>query len=154
MLDETYKDVQRLSLKQVELLKQALRCVENELYRAAHILSWIALMDLIENILSSDGFKGLKSVRPKWSTQSLDDLREGVAEFQIIEACKDLKLLQKSEMRVLHGLLGKRNLCAHPGDYFPDYNQTLGYIADILNVIKIIQKKHYKRHVNKGEKQS
>lgn len=143
ILDETYKKLQGLSLQQDELLRQALRCVENELYRASHILAWTALMDLVENILASDGFKKLNSVRAKWNTSSLDQLGESVTEFQIIEACKDLRLATKGEMRILHGFLSKRNLCAHPSDFFPDYNQTLGYMADILNMIKNLQNKPY-----------
>jgi hypothetical protein len=141
LLDETYKELKELSLEQDELLRQALRCVESKLYRAAHILAWTALIDLIENILALDNFSQLKAVRPKWNISSLDELREEVSEYQIIEACKDLKLISKSEMRVLQGFLGKRNLCAHPSGFFPDYNQTLGYVADILDMIKKIQQK-------------
>ena len=143
ILDETYKKLQGLSLQQDELLRQALRCVENKLYRASHILAWTALMDLIENILAYDGFKKLNSVRAKWNISSLDQLRENIAEFQIIEACKDLKLATRSEMRMFHGFLSKRNLCAHPSNFFPDYNQTLGYMADILNAIKNLQDRPY-----------
>jgi hypothetical protein len=143
LLDETYKELKNLSLEQDELLRQALRCIENRLYRASHILAWTALMDLIENILASDSFKRLRTVRPNWNVHSLDELRDEIAEFQIVEVCKDLKLVSKGEMRVLHGFLGKRNLCAHPSDFFPDYNQTLGYMADILNMIKSIQKRAY-----------
>ena len=143
LLDGTYKELQELSLEQDELLRQALRCVENNLYRASHILAWTAFMDLIESILASDGFKKLNSIRTKWNISSLDELRDKIPEFQIVEACKDLKLVTKSEMRVLQGFLSKRNLCAHPSDFFPDYNQTLGYMADILNMIKNIQGKSY-----------
>jgi len=142
LLDNTYKKLQKLSLQQDELLRQALRCVENKLYRAAHILAWTALIDLIENTLALDGFKKLSSVRKKWNVSSLDDLREKYAEFQIIEVCRDIKLIGKNEMRMLHGLLSKRNLCAHPSDFFPDYNQTLGYIADILSMMQKIQDKN------------
>jgi len=124
LLDNSYNELHQLSLKQDELLRQALRCVENKLYRAAHILCWVALMDFLEAVLNFN---------------SLDELREKVSEFQIIKACKDLKLINRNEMRVLHGFLSKRNLCAHPSDFFPDYNQTLGYVADILNTIKGIQ---------------
>lgn len=141
LLDETYKELQQLSLRQDELLRQALRCVENKLYRAAHILCWVALIDFFETILASDNFEKLRKVRPNWNVYSLDELREKVPEFQIIEACKDLKLINKNEMRILHGFLSKRNLCAHPSDFFPDYNQTLGYVADILNMIKNVQNK-------------
>ena len=143
LLDQTYQELQALSLAQDELLRQALRCIENKLYRSAHILGWTSLMDLVESILGSDNFVKLKSVRPKWNACSVDELREEVTEFQIIEACKELKLVNKSEMRVLHGFLSKRNLCAHPSDFFPDYNQTLGYMADILSMIKSIQKKPF-----------
>jgi len=142
LLDETYKELQELSLEQDELLRQALRCIENKLYRAAHILAWTALIDLIENILSYEKFARLTIVRPKWNISSQEELREEISEFQIIEACKDLKLINKSEMRVLQGFLSKRNLCAHPSDFFPDYNQTLGYMADILSMIKKIQQRY------------
>jgi len=142
LLDETYRELQELSLEQDELLRQALRCIENKLYRAAHILAWTALIDLIENILASDKFARLKAIRPRWNINSSEELREEVSEFQIIEACKNLKLISKSEMRVLQGFLSKRNLCAHPSDFFPNYNQTLGYMADILSMIKKIQHRY------------
>jgi len=141
ILDETYKELQTLNLKQDELLRQALRCVENKLYRAAHILAWTALMDVIEEIIASDNFRKLNCIRPKWNINSIDDLREKISEYQIIQACKDLKIINRNEMRMLQGFLSKRNLCAHPSDFFPDLNQTLGYIADVLNMIKRIQSK-------------
>lgn len=143
LLDDTYRELQRLSLQQDELLRQALRCVENKLYRAAHILGWTAFIDLIQNVLSSDGFRKLNAAKTNWKITSLEQLQEEINEFQLIEACKDVKLVNKSEMRVLQGLLSKRNLCAHPSNFFPDYNQTLGYVADILNTIKNIQSKEY-----------
>jgi hypothetical protein len=143
ILNYTYQNLQKLSSQQDELLRQALRCVENELYRAAHVLAWTALVDLIENILASDNFEKLNSVRKNWSVSSVDDLRDSFPEFQIIEVCKDLNLATQGEIRMLHGFLSKRNLCAHPSNFFPDYNQTLGYIADILSTMKNIQNKPY-----------
>jgi hypothetical protein len=143
ILSYTYQNLAELSLQQAELLRQALQCVENVLYRAAHILAWTALMDLVENILASDNFRKLNSVRIKWNISCLDDLRDNFTEYQIVEACKDLKLATKGEMRMLHGFLGKRNLCAHPSNFRPDFNQTLGYIADILSTMKTLQGKPY-----------
>jgi len=143
LLDETYKTLKGLSLRQDELLRQALRCIENRLFRAAHILGWTALVDLIEEKLASDGFRKLNSARRNWNISSLDQLQENYPEFQIIEACKDVGLATRSEMRILQGFLSKRNLCAHPSNFFPDYNQTLGYIADVLDRVKNIQSKPY-----------
>ena len=144
LLDFTLKRLQGLSLQQKELLEQALRCIQNQLYKAAHIMAWTALIDLLENILlASDNLKNLKKVRPKWKISSLDELRENYPEFQIIEACKDIKLISKSEMRILKGFLSKRNLCAHPSNFSPDYNQTLGYVSDIINMMQRLQNKSH-----------
>ena len=143
LLGFTYKRLQNLSLQQDELLRQALRCIETELYRAAHIMAWTALVDVIENILASDGFKKLKAARTKWNVSSPDELRENYPEFQIVEACKDVGLTSRTEMRILLGFLSKRNLCAHPSSYSPDYNQTLGYVSDIINTIQSIQSRPY-----------
>uniref|UniRef100_UPI001C5BCF17 hypothetical protein n=1 Tax=Archaeoglobus fulgidus TaxID=2234 RepID=UPI001C5BCF17 len=60
-------------------------------------------------------------------------------DFQIFEAAKDVGILNKSDMKTLQGLLSKRNECAHPSDYFPDLNETLGYISELLKRIKILQ---------------
>jgi hypothetical protein len=141
LLDKTYKELQELSIEQDELLRQSLRCIENKLNRASHILAWTALIDFTENLLAFDKCTKLKTARPKLKACTAEELREELSDFQIIETCKDLKIINNSEMRILHGFLSKRNLCAHPSDFFPDYNQTLGYMADILNAIKLLQKK-------------
>ena len=39
-------------------------------------------------------------------------------------------------MRALHGLLDRRNECAHPSDYFPDLNMTLGYLGNLFDRVK------------------
>jgi len=143
ILDDTYKKLTGLSLQQDELLRQSLRCVENKLFRAAHILAWIALIDFIQHKLSSDGFVKLNTIRPNWNISSIDDLHERISEFQIIEVCRELGLLSNQRMRMIHGLLSKRNQCAHPSDFFPDYNQTLGYISDIIQQIEYFQQKEY-----------
>jgi hypothetical protein len=65
LLEQTYKRLGALSLRQDEMLRQALRCIENELFRAAHVMAWAALMDFVEEKLASDGLKKRKrSVNP------------------------------------------------------------------------------------------
>ena len=139
ILRETYKMLTGLSLKQDELLRQSLRCIENELYRAAHVLAWAALMDFIEERLSRNRFARLNRVRPAWGAKSLDDLREAASDHAIIEALKLLKLCSKTEEKALKGLLNKRNECAHPTDYFPSLNESLGYVSEVLQRLKTFQ---------------
>lgn len=143
LLEETSKKISGLTIKQGLLLKQGIKCIECNLFRAAHIMAWAAIIDLIEEKLSSDNFVKLNQLRPKWSIQSLDEFRENIIESQIIDACKDLGLFNKSETKMLHGYLTKRNLCAHPSNFDPDYNQTLGYFSDIITMLESILKKKY-----------
>lgn len=141
LLENTYKELTALSLRQDDLLRQGLRCVENELYRAAHVMAWAALMDFLEEKLASDGLVKLRFLRPAWKAPSVEELRENVNEYQLIDAARDLGLLGKTEAKALQGLLNKRNECAHPSDYFPGLNETLGYVSEVLNRIGQLQPK-------------
>jgi hypothetical protein len=62
-------------------------------------------------------------------------------EFQLIQAAKKLGLCSNTEMKALHGMLNKRNECAHPNDFFPDMNITLGYISELLTRVATLQTK-------------
>jgi hypothetical protein len=66
-----------------------------------------------------------------------DDRREH-AEFQVIEAGK-ASAYSKTTMKALHGLLNRRNECAHPSEYFTDLNETLGYIGELFKRITQLQ---------------
>ena len=52
ILDKTYSDLQALSIQQDDLFRQALRCIESELFRAAHVMAWAAFMDFLEEKLA------------------------------------------------------------------------------------------------------
>ena len=139
LLDATYKTLKGLSLQQDELFKQGLRCLEQGLFRAAHVMAWAGLMDFIEDKLASDGMTKVRAARPKWKAGSIDELREYQSEYQIVEVAKEVGLISKNEMKALHGLLNKRNECAHPSSYFPGLNDSLGYIDELLKRIRPLQ---------------
>lgn len=131
-LNETYKLLTLLNLKQDDLMRQALRCTEFELYRAAHVMAWAAAMDFIQEKLASDGLVRLRSVRPKWQGIDIHEMAEYVPESQLLDVLKDLNLATKNEVKALRSLLDRRNECAHPTDYYPGINETLGYISELL----------------------
>src|SRR5438034_5122986 len=86
-LSSSYASLTTLSLKQDELFRQSLRCIENELYRAAHVLSWAGFIDFYEEKISAKKFKKLHAAYPAWAhLKTIEDLRENVAEYQLIEA--------------------------------------------------------------------
>ena len=87
LLEDTYSQLSGLSLRQDELIRQGLRCIENGLFRAAHVMAWAGFVDFVEEKLASDGLKKLRQVRPKWNLKTMDELRERVPEYQLIEVC-------------------------------------------------------------------
>jgi hypothetical protein len=141
-VEETRKRLTELSLQQDELFQQAIECVERGIYRAAHVMAWAAFIDYLEDKLASDGLVKVKAIKSGWTKyQTIEELRESIPEFQIIEAARDVSLLSKNEMKSIQGLLSKRNECAHPTGYSPDLNESLGFIAELL---KRIEKLHGK----------
>jgi len=137
-LDSSYAALGKLSIKQDDLFRQALRCIEHELYRAAHVMAWAGFIDFLHEKLAEDDFAKLNSVRTPWSIQTTEDLRNW-ADYQVIEAARDCELYGKTLMKALHGLLNKRNECGHPEDYFPTLNDTLGYIEELFKRIAGLQ---------------
>jgi hypothetical protein len=134
-LEQSYSRLSGLTLDQDELFREALRAVESNLFRAAHVLAWAGFVDYFHNYLLPANSAALAGVQPKWSMASPEDLREQ-ADFQVIEAARNGGVYGKTFMKALHGLLNKRNECAHPSTYFPDLNQTLGYISELVGRIE------------------
>jgi hypothetical protein len=140
-IEQSYRQLATLTLKQDGLLRQSLKCTEFSLYRAAHVLAWAALIDYLEQKLSKDQFKQLNKLRPKWGINSIDDLRDTRSDYQIVDAVRGLELCTKTEEKALKGLLSLRNECAHPTDYEPELNETLGYVSQILQRLERLQKR-------------
>ena len=141
VLDQTYKSLGALNLKQDDLMKQALRCTEAGLFRAAHVMAWATFMDFLEEKYQSDGLVKLKTARAMWKGKNIEEMREYVNEYQLVEASQDLGLSTKNEVKALLGLLNKRNECAHPSNYYPQLNDTLGYVSEVLQRIATLQPK-------------
>jgi hypothetical protein len=135
VLEEAYESLVLLNIKQDDMMRQALRCAENGLYRAAHVMAWAACMDYIEEKLSADNMIKLKAARPSWPGNDIHEMAEHISEYQLVETLRVLGLATKNETKALLDLLRRRNECAHPTGYLPQINETLGYIAEILQRI-------------------
>ena len=101
-------------------------------------MAWAALMDFLEEKLAEDGLAALRALRPNWKASDLTELREYNSEYQIIDAAKELKFCTKNQAKALHGLLNKRNECAHPSDYYPELNEALGYLSELFKRISAL----------------
>jgi hypothetical protein len=141
LIEDTYRKLSALSLTQHQLFTESLRCLEGGFFKAAHVLAWAGFMDFIEEKIAADGFKALRNCRPKWLFKGLEDMREQFPEFQLIEAARDIGILGKGEAKSLLGLLSKRNECAHPSDYEPTANESLGFVSELLLRVGRVQKR-------------
>jgi hypothetical protein len=138
LLERSYESIGRLEVRQDDLFRQALRCAEHELFRAAHVMAWAGLMDFLEEQLSQQ-FAKIRELRPAWRGETIEAMREYVAESQLIDVMQPLGLCTKNQVKALHGLLNRRNECAHPSAYFPGLNETLGYISEVLQRLRQLQ---------------
>lgn len=135
ILEEAYESLSLLNIKQDDMMRQALRCTENGLYRAAHVMAWAACIDYIEDKLSEDSLLKLRAARPNWRGNDIREIAEYISEYQIVDAMRTVGLATKNEAKAFHDLLRRRNECAHPTGYLPKVNETLGYIDEILQRI-------------------
>lgn len=141
-LAASYAAIDSLTVNQVGMLRQALRCVEVGVYHAAHVLGWACLADFLQQMAASDNFQALNSKYPNWKIQNLDNLRDKVSEFNLIESMFHSGMITKSEKKALQAMLNKRNECAHPTEYFPDLNQSTGFIAECISRLNALIEKY------------
>jgi len=147
-LDQSYEKLTSLSLRQDEIFRQALRCVEVEVFRAAHVMAWSGCVDCFHDLCASDGFNSLNLAMPNWNVKNIDDLRDNQTEYALIDALHKMRVLTKPEKKALHGMLSRRNECAHANDYFPGLNETLGYISEIFSRLISLEKRFPKFLLN------
>ena len=123
-------------------MRQALRCLESGLFRAAHVMSWCGFMDFYGAKISEDGLAKVRALRPAWkNANAIETLREYQTEQALLELAQGLNLASKNEMKAMLGLLNLRNQCAHPSSYNPDINATLGYFAQVLGHVTELAKR-------------
>ncbi len=87
-------------------------------------MSWSAMSDFLTNKLAS-----------KLNKRD-DEIREQFNDYRVIEQLRVNGIIDKNLEKALKGLLNKRNECSHPSDYFPELNQTLAYVEEILGRIR------------------
>lgn len=134
---EALLEVDSLTVQQKDSLKQAVRCVEHELYRSAFVMAWTALADLLLEACVSQAPK-VQKVRSSWKLEDKESLSEHTGDFAIIDALKEIGHISKSTRKSLHGLLHRRNQCAHPSSYYPTADEALGYIREAIGLVRVL----------------
>ena len=98
-------------------------------------------MHFVLDRIDSYGIQNIRQKKPAWNYYSIEELTEKQSEYAIIELLMDIGYCSKTEKKALHGLLNKRNECAHPSSHVPDMNEALGYISELFKRIEQLQKR-------------
>jgi len=132
ILDKLLESLSSLPYDVQDYFVEAAKCLENDLLRAAIVLSWSGFFYTASSNLFSKHEQEIRTVRPKWSFTNFDEFRENNTESSIIDLMKELKVVNKPTWRVYQGQLSHRNQCAHPTLYKPSFNSCLGFVDDML----------------------
>lgn len=135
-LTESYEKLTKLNIKQDKLFREALQCAEHGLYRSAHVTSFAALMDFIHEWIANDVTRlaAIQRNYPAWNIRQAADFRDQ-KDHTLFEVLRKQGLINNTMTKALQGLLAKRNECAHPADYEPGINDTLGYLDEMMKRI-------------------
>lgn len=115
-----------------DYFKEAITCLEQELLRAAIVMSWAGHFHVYSEVLFSTFEADIKKIRPKWLFSDVNELKESYPEAQIIDVAKEVKFTKKAQLRILQGQLSTRNQCAHPTLYRPSLNSAIGYVDEMI----------------------
>jgi len=134
-IEVSLRSLTALSLKQDDLLKEAVEAAGFALYRSAHVAGFAALTDALHTRLDRLALlPAVAAKRPTWKVVSVEDLQD-YADFQVSEVAREVVGISKSQMKTFQGLLHLRNQCAHPTGYAPDLDMTLGYLTSVIRQI-------------------
>jgi hypothetical protein len=98
-------------------------------------------MDFVHEWIAGDATRlsVIQTNYPKWNIKHAEDFRDQ-KDFTLFDVLKAQGLISNATMKALQGLLAKRNECAHPGNYEPSINDTLGYLDEMMKRIEALPK--------------
>ena len=150
-LEKSFKRLKGLSVRQGELLEEALNDIKCGSLRSAHVMAWAAFIDHLEEKLASDGLIKVKAAmmtspnkyQKALKCNTMEEIREKIKEHEILDLAQETKLITGKDHAMLVGELTKRNQCGHPTSYKPSQNTTLGYVTGMMDWIETIKGKQF-----------
>ena len=136
VLEDLLRELTGLPVDVEDYFREAVICVEQNLLRAAVVLSWSGFFHVLAERLYAEKEKELRNLRSKWQFSGLKELKSNYPEYQILDVANELSIISNSRLREYKGQLSKRNQCAHPTLYKPSLNVAIGFTDDMLRQAK------------------
>lgn len=112
--------------------KESIFCLEYGLKRAAVVLSWAGFFQVFSENIYNKYENNIRSLRVKWTFKDLTELKENYPEAQIIDVAKEVKAINKGDLKIYQGQLAFRNQCAHPTFFQPSLNNAIGFVDSMI----------------------
>jgi len=132
LLEQLFRQISGLPVDVQDYYREALTCLSYRQLRAAVVFSWAGFYSLFSDQLYGSKETAIRAVRPKWHFMDVTELRESVAEAQVLDVAKDVAFIKKADLRIYQGYLATRNQCAHPTVYRPSVNSAIGYVDELI----------------------
>ena len=133
LLDDLTKSLSGTPVDVQDFFREAIACLQNGLFRAAVVTAWAGHFHMFSETLYHNHETDIRACRSKWNFKDLNELKESYAESQILDVGKEVKFINKANLRVLQGQLSIRNQCAHPTLYKPSMNASIGYVDELIH---------------------
>ena len=133
ILEQLINQLSGLPVGVRDYFREAASCLEYNVLRAAIVMAWAGHFHAFSEALYGKYEKSIRSIRPKWKFRNLTELKDQIAEAQILDVGKEVGFITKAQLRVLQGQLSTRNQCAHPTLYRPSLNSAIGYVDEMIN---------------------
>lgn len=133
-LDDLSRQLDVLPIDVKDYFSEATKCLENGFSRASIIMAWAGFFYVFSSRLYELKENSIREKRVKWKFETFEEFRENNSEAQIIDVAKEVRFINKADLKVYQGYLSIRNKCAHPTLYQPKLNLAIGYIDELLTL--------------------
>lgn len=122
-------------------IEEAIKCCEYALFRAAIVMSWIAAIDVLQNVVMTSHLEAFNAAAGRGETKwrdviNKDDLGR-VGESRFLNFCASIGVIGKNQKDELIKCLQLRNGCSHPNSLKVGVNNTASHLETlILNVFE------------------
>ena len=140
----------KLNNAQKKLLKETIRCLECDSFRAAIVMGWNLAYDFVRQWIFDKHLKPFNTslqttcVRsggaPKYKAVSAyDDFFEGPSEREVIDTCEAANLIKGKQADSLRFHLRKRNEFAHPSGAEATVDKANAFIQELIEIMKALK---------------
>jgi hypothetical protein len=124
-------------------VEEAIKCLEGELHRSAIVMSWIAAVDVLYNIVIAKHLSAFNAeavrVDSKWRPATTADDLAKMKEGDFLDRLASISVIGKNVKTELKGCLDRRNGCGHPNSLKIGANTTAHHIEILLlNVFRAL----------------